>query len=116
MTACERASSNSRGQFVRQERPRLRAVTAGTVSERSPRASCESGAMSTSMQFDEDMTRRIVELYTTPDVVAQRDATLEILDPQQGERVLDIGSGPGFLVAGIAGRVGESGAVSGIDL
>ena len=68
------------------------------------------------MPFDEDMTRRVVELYTTPDVVAQRDATLEILDPQPGERVLDIGSGPGFLAAGIASRVGESGAVSGIDL
>ena len=72
--------------------------------------------MSTAMPFDEDLTRRIVEVYTTPDVVAQRDATLEILDLQPGERVLDIGSGPGFLAAGIASRVGESGAVSGIDL
>ena len=68
------------------------------------------------MPFDEDITRRVVEVYTTPDVVAQRDATLEILDPRLGERVLDIGSGPGFLAAGIASRVGESGAVSGIDL
>ena len=68
------------------------------------------------MPFDEEMTRRLVEVYTTRDVVAQRNATLEILDPQVGERVLDIGSGPGFLAAGIANRVGESGAVSGIDL
>jgi arsenite methyltransferase len=72
--------------------------------------------MSTAMPFDEEMTHRLVEVYTTPDVVAQRDATLDILDPQLGERVLDIGSGPGFLAAGIASRVGESGAVSGIDL
>ncbi|HSV39707.1 MAG TPA: methyltransferase domain-containing protein [Nocardioidaceae bacterium] len=72
--------------------------------------------MSTSMRFDEGMTRRLVELYTTPDVVAQREVTLEILDPQPGERVLDIGSGPGLLAAAIAGRVGESGAVHGIDL
>lgn len=72
--------------------------------------------MSTAMPFDENMTRRVVEVYTTPDVVAQRDATLEILDPRLGERVLDIGSGPGLLAAGIASRVGESGAVSGIDL
>ena len=48
--------------------------------------------------------------------MAQRDATLEIRHPQPGERVLDIGSGPGFLAAGTASRVGESGAVSGIDL
>jgi len=72
--------------------------------------------MSTAMPFDEDMTRRVVELYTTPDVEAQREATLEILNPQPGERVLDIGSGPGFLAAGIASRVGETGVVSGIDL
>ncbi len=72
--------------------------------------------MSTAMPFDDDVTRRLVEMYTTAEVVAQRDATLEILDPRPGERVLDIGSGPGFLAAAIAGRVGQSGAVSGIDL
>ena len=72
--------------------------------------------MGTAMPFDEDVTRRVVEVYTTLDVGAQRDATLEILDPQRGERVLDIGSGPGFLAAAIASRVGESGAVSGVDL
>ena len=72
--------------------------------------------MSTAMAFDENMTRRLVEVYTTPDVVAQRDTTLEILDPQLGERILDIGSGPGFLAAAIASRAGASGAVSGIDL
>ena len=71
--------------------------------------------MSMAMPFDEDLTRRLVDMYTTAEVVAQRDATLEILNPQLGERVLDVGSGPGFLAAGIAGRVGQSGAVSGID-
>ena len=68
------------------------------------------------MPFDEDLTRRLVEMYTTAEVVAQRGATLEILNPRPGERVLDIGSGPGLLAAGIASRVGEAGAVSGIDL
>ena len=72
--------------------------------------------MSTAMPFDEDLTRRLVEMYTTAEVLAQRGATLEILNPRPGERVLDIGSGPGFLAAGIASRVGEAGAVSGIDL
>lgn len=72
--------------------------------------------MSTTMPFDEDLTRRLVEVYTTPDVVAQREATLDVLDPQPGERVLDVGSGPGLLAASIAERVGPEGAVSGIDL
>src|SRR4051794_31154443 len=88
----------------------------GASSECAPRVWCESGAMSTAMPFDDDLTRRLVEMYTIAEVVAQRDATLEILNPQPGERVLDIGSGPGFLAAGIASRVGQSGAVSGIDL
>ena len=57
--------------------------------------------MGTAMPFDEEMTRRPVEVYAARDVVAQRGATLEFLDPQVGERVLDIGSGPGFLAAGI---------------
>jgi arsenite methyltransferase len=72
--------------------------------------------MSTTMPFDEDLTRRLVEVYTTPDVVAQRDATLEFLDLQPGERVLDVGSGPGLLAASMAERVGSEGAVFGIDL
>jgi arsenite methyltransferase len=72
--------------------------------------------MSTAMPFDEDVTHRLVEMYTTAEVVAQRDVTLQVLNPQPGERVLDIDSGPGFLAAAIAGRVGQAGAVSGIDL
>jgi SAM-dependent methyltransferase len=68
------------------------------------------------MPFDEDLVRRLVEVYTTPDVVGQRETTLEILDLQPGERVLDIGSGPGFLAASMAERVGPGGGVFGIDL
>jgi ubiquinone/menaquinone biosynthesis C-methylase UbiE len=72
--------------------------------------------MSTTMPFDDDLVRRLVEVYTTPDVVGQREATLEILDLKPGEHVLDIGSGPGFLAASMAERVGADGAVFGIDL
>ena len=31
-------------------------------------------------------------VYTTADVIAQRDALLEMVSPRPGERVLDLGS------------------------
>jgi arsenite methyltransferase len=52
---------------------------------------------------------------TTADVVHQRRAVLELLDPQAGEDVLGIGSGPGYLACEIAQRVGPRGAVHGVD-
>src|SRR3954462_7717834 len=67
------------------------------------------------LQFDENGARRIVRLYSTPDVVQQRAKVLALLAAQPGERVLDIGSGPGFLVASLADVVGASGAVHGLD-
>ena len=67
------------------------------------------------LQFDEDAARRIQLIYSTPDVVQQRVEVLALLAAQPGERVLDIGSGPGFLVASLADAVGPDGAVHGLD-
>jgi arsenite methyltransferase len=67
------------------------------------------------LQFDEHAARHIQRVYSTPDVVQQRAEVLALLAAQPGERVLDIGSGPGFLVASLADAVGPSGAVHGLD-
>jgi ubiquinone/menaquinone biosynthesis C-methylase UbiE len=67
------------------------------------------------LQFDEAGTRRLQRLYSTPDVVQQRAEVLAILAARPGERVLDVGSGPGFLVASLADAVGASGEVRGVD-
>ncbi len=67
------------------------------------------------LPFDE-AAGRIEALYRTPDIAAQRRATLRALALQPGERVVDIGSGPGFLAAEMANAVGSSGRVIGIDL
>ena len=67
------------------------------------------------LQFDDDATRRIQRVYSTPEVVRQRDEVLALLAARPGERVLDIGSGPGFLVASLADAVGPDGAVHGLD-
>jgi arsenite methyltransferase len=64
------------------------------------------------LQFDDDAARRIQRVYSTPDVIQQRAEVLALLTAQPGERVLDIGSGPGFLVASLADAVG---AVHGLD-
>lgn len=68
------------------------------------------------IKFDEENARLLEAVYTTPDVVAQRRAVLESLALRPGERVLDVGSGPGFLAAEMAAAVGESGTVCGIDV
>jgi len=54
------------------------------------------------LQFDAETARRIEATYTTPDVVAQRQEVRRLLALRPGERVVDIGAGPGFLVAEMA--------------
>ena len=67
------------------------------------------------LPFDDEGTRAIERAYLTPDVVRQRAATLDLLAPAPGERILDVGSGPGFLLAQLAEAVGSEGAVRGLD-
>ena len=67
------------------------------------------------LDFDEENARRLVAVYTTPDVVDQRRAIRAALSLQPGEHVLDIGSGPGLLAAEMAEEVGVEGRVHGID-
>lgn len=66
--------------------------------------------------FGQDVPTQLENLYTTKDVAAQRDATLRVLQPQPGERILDVGSGPGLLALQIADLVAPTGSVTGIDV
>lgn len=68
------------------------------------------------LQFDEAYSQRLLALYLTPDVVAQRDETLRALALRPGDRVLDIGTGPGLLAVSMAAAVGPSGRISAIDV
>jgi SAM-dependent methyltransferase len=68
------------------------------------------------LQFDAEASRRVEATYTTPDVVEQRQAVLGALALGPGERVIDIGTGPGLLAAEIAAAVGPDGLVCGIDI
>jgi SAM-dependent methyltransferase len=68
------------------------------------------------LQFSEEAARQLERLYLTSDVVAQRSETIKLLALRGGERVLDLGCGPGFFCQSIAEVVGSDGAVVGIDI
>jgi arsenite methyltransferase len=72
--------------------------------------------MSNGLQFDEEISRKVESLYMTPDVVAQRRQVLKALALREGERVLDIGTGPGLLAYDMAASVSRNGRVCGIDI
>lgn len=74
------------------------------------------GSRPAPLRFEGERARALEAIYVTPDMVAQRGAVLAALDPRPGERVLDLGSGPGLLAAAVAERVGARGAITGIDV
>lgn len=65
--------------------------------------------------FNDTYAGAIEAMYGSAEVVEQRRVTLELLDPQVSENVLDVGCGPGFLACEIAQRVGSAGSVYGVD-
>ncbi|MEL7174177.1 MAG: methyltransferase domain-containing protein, partial [Pseudomonadota bacterium] len=69
-----------------------------------------------SMDYDEAAAERLETVYRGTDMAAQRRFTLAQLALSPGERVIDIGSGPGFLAAEMAEAVGPAGAVLGVDI
>ncbi len=72
--------------------------------------------MSEGIKYDEAWGQRLVQIYSTFDVVKQRQIVLERLNIQPDERILDIGSGPGLLIEDMATAIGPSGSICGIDL
>src|SRR5215204_5850186 len=68
------------------------------------------------LQFDNEAARKLETIYSSPDVVAQRSATLERLRLRPGDKVIDVGCGPGFLCEQMADCVGPTGRVLGVDV
>lgn len=54
--------------------------------------------------------------YLTADIGATRRLAMDLLAPARGDRVLDVGSGPGLLLRDLAGIVGPDGLAAGIDI
>jgi ubiquinone/menaquinone biosynthesis C-methylase UbiE len=67
------------------------------------------------IEFDEKMADALDVLYGKRDHVQRRDLVHDAIAAAAGERILDVGCGPGFYVAEFLERVGPEGHVAGID-
>jgi arsenite methyltransferase len=70
----------------------------------------------TGLEFTNEAARQLEKTYLTGDIIAQRFETIRQLNLSDGERVLDIGCGPGYLCESMGEIVGRHGAVVGIDI
>ena len=68
------------------------------------------------LQYNDDASNKLLDAYRTPDVQTQRREFLQFVRSGPGKRILDVGSGPGFLTSAMADAVGPSGRVCGIDI
>ncbi len=71
--------------------------------------------MSNSLEFDERVAAQVERMYSSGDVLRRRGLVAQALAMVPGERLLDVGSGPGFYLAELAETVGEIGHVTGVD-
>jgi arsenite methyltransferase len=72
--------------------------------------------MATEFSFDGAAARRVEQVYLTPDIVQQRRTTCALLKLKPGERILDVGCGPGFLLNEMADAVKPLGTLCGVDV
>jgi SAM-dependent methyltransferase len=68
------------------------------------------------LQFDQSMVDGLERFYATRDVLRRRSLVHAALDAKPGDRVLDVGCGPGFYVLELIERVGRDGSVVGVDV
>lgn len=67
------------------------------------------------LRFDQDVAERMDTLYRTRDLVRRRELVRDALGVNLGDRVLDLGCGPGFGTVELLDRVGATGSVVGVD-
>ena len=67
------------------------------------------------LEFDDQVVRQLDEVYRRRDMRRRRRLVHEALAPASGERIVDVGCGPGFYVAELLGQIGPEGSVVGID-
>ena len=68
------------------------------------------------LAFSGNAAEKLIAAYKAPDMQRQRDETLRRLSLKPGERIIDIGCGPGYLCQSMAVAVGPTGCVVGIDI
>src|SRR5690348_6881251 len=66
--------------------------------------------------FDEKLSRQLEANYSRRDFQRRRRLVEDALSARSGERILDVGCGPGFYVSALLDVVGPTGSVIGIDI
>ena len=67
------------------------------------------------LAFDESTSKQLDALYQIGDAVCRREIARTALAARRGERILDVGCGPGFFCAELLEEVGEDGWITGLD-
>ena len=67
------------------------------------------------LEFDRRLVERLEQLYATRDVLRRRELVRAALGARPGDRILDVGCGPGFYVTELLEAVGRNGLVVGVD-
>jgi arsenite methyltransferase len=65
--------------------------------------------------FDEKLAAQLEQVYHTPDLLRRRRLARAALDAKPGERILDVGCGPGFYLAELLEEVEPGGSLMGLD-
>jgi arsenite methyltransferase len=65
--------------------------------------------------FDEALAEQMEVVYRSQDVLRRRRLVYEALGAAPGERILDVGCGPGFYASELLDQVGPEGSVVGVD-
>jgi ubiquinone/menaquinone biosynthesis C-methylase UbiE len=68
------------------------------------------------VKFDRRIVDRLERMYATRDVLRRRELVRAALGVRPGERLLDVGCGPGFYVTELLELVGRDGSVVGVDV
>jgi arsenite methyltransferase len=97
-----------------QEGRYCRAAAHHAASRHGSERACQTGRV-TQMAFDEGTGRQLEALYRIGDVARRRGLVRSFLAAAPGERILDVGCGPGFLAAELHQEVGPAGSVVGVD-
>jgi arsenite methyltransferase len=66
-------------------------------------------------EYNLEESKSTEQAYLSPEIVRQRRRTIELMAPLPGERILDVGCGPGLLALELSVVVGDTGKVLGID-
>jgi arsenite methyltransferase len=69
----------------------------------------------TELRFDSETARSLERAYHRRDMIRRRRLVRAALGATTGERILDVGCGPGFYARELLDEVGESGSVVAVD-